>query len=142
MTAIYVATAVSTGSGREGHVETSDGKVSLDLAYPKEIGGSGAGSNPEQLVAMGYAACFSGALHAVARRRRIALSAAEVTCNASLHKSEEAFSVSFEIVVRLPGLAAKEADSLVAEAHAFCPYSKAFTHGAPAQARAEHPAAA
>jgi lipoyl-dependent peroxiredoxin len=137
MTVVYVATAVSTGSGRAGHVGTSDGKVSLDLAYPKELGGSGAGSNPEQLVAMGYAACFSSALGAVARRRRIALPAAEVTCNVNLHRADDDYSLSFGIVARLPGMPAAEADSLVAEAHAYCPYSKAFTHGAPTQARAE-----
>lgn len=137
MTVIYVATAVSTGSGRDGQVETSDGRVSLDLAYPKEIGGSGAGSNPEQLVAMGYAACFSSALDVVARRRRITLPSAEVACHVSLHRSNEAFALSLEIIARLPGLAAAEAESLVAEAHTVCPYSKAFTHGAPAQARAE-----
>jgi osmotically inducible protein OsmC len=137
MTAIYIATAVSTGTGRDGHVETSDGRVSLDLAYPKEIGGTGAGSNPEQLVAMGYAACFSSALSAVARRRRITLSSAEVTCSVSLHKSDDDYSLSFDIVTRLPGVAADEADSIVAEAHTVCPYSKAFTHGAPAHVRAE-----
>jgi Ohr subfamily peroxiredoxin len=137
MTVIYIATAVSTGNGREGHVETSDGKISLDLAYPKEIGGSGAGSNPEHLVAMGYAACFSAAMSAVARRRHVTLSTVEVICSVSLLESDDAFSVSFEIVARLPGMAADEAASLVAEAHTFCPYSKAFTHGAPVHARAE-----
>jgi osmotically inducible protein OsmC len=137
MTAIYVATATSTGTGREGHVETSDGKVSLDLAYPKEIGGSGAGSNPEQLVAMGYAACFSSALSVVARTRKINLSSAEVTCNVSLHRSNDDYSLSFEIVARLPGVAADEVDAIVAEADTVCPYSKAFTHTAPTLARAE-----
>jgi osmotically inducible protein OsmC len=137
MTVVYVATAVSTGSGRAGHVETTDGKVSLDLAYPKELGGSGAGSNPEQLVAMGYAACFSSALGAVARRRGIALPGAEVTCAVSLHRSGDDYSLSFDIVARLPGMETAQADSLVAEAHTYCPYSKAFTHGAPTQARAE-----
>lgn len=137
MTAIYIATAVSTGTGRDGHVETSDGKVSLDLAYPKEIGGSGAGSNPEQLVAMGYAACFSSALSVVARRRRITLSSAEVTCNASLHKSGDDYALSFDIIARLAGVVAAEADAIVAEAHTVCPYSKAFTGGAPAHARAD-----
>ena len=137
MTVIYIATAVSTGTGRDGHVETSDGKVSLDLAYPKEVGGSGAGSNPEQLVAMGYAACFSGALSVVARRRGITLSSAEVTCSVSLHKSDDDYSLSFDMVARLPAVAADEADAIVAEAHTVCPYSKAFTHGAPTQARAE-----
>jgi Ohr subfamily peroxiredoxin len=137
MPVIYVATAVSSGGGREGHVETTDGKVSVDLAYPKEIGGSGAGSNPEQLAAMGYAAYFSSALSGVARRRRITLSAVEVTCRVSLHKSDDGYSLSFEIAASLPGIATDAADSLVAEAHTVCPYSKAFTHGAPAQARAE-----
>jgi Ohr subfamily peroxiredoxin len=137
MTAIYIATAVSTGTGRDGHVETSDGKVTLDLAYPKAVGGSGAGTNPEQLVAMGYAACFSGALGAVARRRGIRLSSAEVTCSASLHKSNDDYWVAFDIVARLPGLAADEAAAIVAEAHTVCPYSKAFTQGAPTHVRAE-----
>jgi Ohr subfamily peroxiredoxin len=137
MATIYIATAVSTGTGRSGHVETSDRRVSLDLAYPKEIGGSGAGSNPEQLVAMGYAACFSSALEVVARRRRITLSSPEVTCNVSLHRLDDAYSLSFEIVARLPGVARDEADAVVAEADTVCPYSKAFTHGAPGQARAE-----
>ncbi len=136
MPVIYVATASSTGEGRNGHVETSDGKVSLDLSYPKELGGSGAGSNPEQLVAMGYAACFAGALGVVARRRGLSLADAGVTCNASLHKDEDAFSLSFEIVVSLPSLPAAEAEAVVAEAHTVCPYSKAFAHGAPAVARA------
>ena len=137
MAVIYVATAVSSGTGREGHVDTVDGRVSLDLAYPKELGGSGAGSNPEQLVAMGYAACFSSALGAVARRRRIALAAAEVTCTVSLHRSDADYSLSFDIVARMPGMAAEAAERLVAEAHTYCPYSKAFMHGAPTQARAE-----
>jgi Ohr subfamily peroxiredoxin len=136
MSVVYVASAVSTGSAREGHVETSDGKVSLDLAYPREIGGSGAGTNPEQLVAMGYAACFSSALGAVARRRKGTLPPVEVTCNVSLDRSGEAFSLSFEIFVKIAGMAAEEAESLVAEAHTVCPYSKAFNHGAPAVARA------
>jgi Ohr subfamily peroxiredoxin len=140
MTAIYVATAVSTGLGRDGHVETADGRISLDLAYPKELGGTGAGTNPEQLVAMGYAACFSSALNATARRRRIALTEAEVTCHVSLHKAEDGYSLSFEILARLPAVAADEADRLIAEAHAYCPYSRAFTGGAPATARAATPA--
>jgi len=137
MTVIYVATAVSTGNGRDGHVETADRKISLDLAYPRELGGSGAGSNPEQLVAMGYAAGFSGALGGVAHRRGIALTSTEVTCTVSLHKSDDDYSLSFDIDARLPGVPADEADAIVAEAHTVCPFSKAFAHGAPTYARAE-----
>ncbi len=139
MTALYVATAAFTGTSREGHVETADGRISLDMAYPKEFGGSGAGSNPEQLVAMGYAACFSDALSTVARKRGIMLSAVEVTCSVSLCRSDDAQSLSFNIVASLPGIAATEADKLVAEAHTLCPYSRAFDDGAPAQARAAPP---
>ena len=84
---------------------------------------------------MGYAACFSGAVDAVARRRGIALSSTEVTCSVSLHQSDDHYSLSFDIVARLPGVG--EADAIVAEAHTVCPYSKAFTHGAPTHARAE-----
>ncbi|HSZ50595.1 MAG TPA: Ohr family peroxiredoxin [Caulobacteraceae bacterium] len=137
MSVIYVAMAVSTGSGRDGHVETSDGKVSLDLAIPKELGGSGAGSNPEQLVAMGYAACFSDALSAAAQRWKVELKGVEVACSVSLHRSGDGFSLSFDIVAQLPHVAPEAADSLVAEAHASCPYSRAFMHGAPTRVRAE-----
>jgi lipoyl-dependent peroxiredoxin len=136
MTVIYVAKAIATGDGRNGHVETSDGKIALDLAYPREIGGGGAGANPEQLVAMCYAACFSEALSSVARRRRVRLAGIDVSCQVKLHRVDGQFSLSFEIAARLPGLAVAEATSLVDEAHTFCPYSKAFTLGADAKVRA------
>ena len=86
---------------------------------------------------MGYAACFSSALSVVARRRKITLSSAEVTCQVSLHNSDDGYALSFDIVARLPGFAADEADAITAEAHTVCPYSKAFTHCAPVHARAE-----
>ena len=136
MSVIYVAEAVSTGDGRNGHVETSDGKVSIDLAYPKEIGGSGAGSNPEQLVAMGYAACFSSALGVVARQHHLTLTGVEVTCKTNLHRDGDAFALTFEITAHLPGLDPEQADAIVAEAHTVCPYSKAFAHGVDTRARA------
>jgi len=137
MSAIYTAVAMATGEGREGHVETSDGRINLDLALPPELGGTGAGTNPEQLVAMGYAACFSSALHAVARRRRVTLVPAEVTCEVSLERDDGGYALAFDIRVRLSGMAPDAADELVAEAHRFCPYSRAFTQGAPTAARAE-----
>jgi organic hydroperoxide reductase OsmC/OhrA len=88
---------------------------------------------------MGYAACFSDALSAVARKRSVVLSTVEVACSVSLHRWDDAYSLSFDIVARLPGIAAAEADKLVAEAHTFCPCSRAFDHDAPAQARAAPP---
>ncbi len=97
-------------------------RVSIDLAYPKEIGGSGAGSNPEQLVADGVCQpCFQARSAPLARRRQFTLTGVEVTCNASLHRDDDAFSLSFEITAHVPGLDPEEADSIVAEAHAYCP---------------------
>ncbi len=136
MTAIYVATARATGTGREGHVETTDGKMDLDLALPKELGGSGAGTNPEQLVALGYAACFSSALALTARRRQVTITEVEVCCEVSLNEVDDGdYALAFEIVARLPGVVSADAARLVAETHAVCPYSKAFSRGAPAHAR-------
>jgi osmotically inducible protein OsmC len=137
MPILYTASAASTGGGREGHVETGDRKVSLDLAFPAELGGSGQGSNPEQLVAMGYAACFSSALDTVVRRRRLGSAERRVVCNASLHHEADGYSLSFEIVVALPSLAPDLAEAVVADAHATCPYSRAFRNGAPATVRLE-----
>lgn len=68
MKTLYTAEALATGAGRDGHGRTSDGRLDLDLAIPVEMGGNGQGTNPEQLFAVGYAACFHSALHAVARR--------------------------------------------------------------------------
>ena len=73
MATIYTAEALSTGAGRNGHVRTSEGLLDLDLAAPKEMGGSGLGANPELLFAAGYAACFHSALQGVARAEKIAL---------------------------------------------------------------------
>jgi len=135
MNAVYVAVATSMGIGREGHVETDDGKISLDLAVPKALGGSGAGTNPEQLVAMGYAACFSSALNLTARRRKVRLSTVEVTCAVRLRAADGGYALAFEITTQLSGVAPEEADRLIAEAHAVCAYSRAFARGAPATAR-------
>ncbi len=138
MIPIYIATAICSGTGREGHVETTDGKLDLDLSAPRELGGSGAGTNPEQLVALGYAACFSSALALTARRRNVDLTSLEVTCQVSLLQAEgdEHYSLAFDIAATLAQVPFETASSLVAEAHTVCAYSKAFTQGAPALARA------
>jgi len=135
MPVIYTAIATTSGGGREGHAETSDGKISLDLAYPKEIGGSGDGTNPEQLVALGYSACFGNALALVARRHHVDPTTASTTCRAHLHKDDDGFHLTFDIEAHLPGLDAALAQQIVEEAHATCPYSRAFRDGAPTTAR-------
>jgi lipoyl-dependent peroxiredoxin len=135
MSVVYVAVAIASGDGRYGHVESSDGRVSIDLAIPKEIGGSGAGSNPEQLVAMGFASCFLSSIRTLADQRRIKLSNPQIICRAKLHRANEDMSVSFEITACLPGIDEAIAESLTAEAQRHSPYSKAFMNGVDVELR-------
>ena len=137
MQPLYTAVAHTNRGGRQGgHAETDDGKVKVDLGFPKEMGGDGQGTNPEQLVALGYSACFASAVGAVAKKRGADIEGLDVTCRATIGKEGEAFALSFEIEARLPKLAQADADALVAEAHEVCPYSRAFRHTAPASAKA------
>jgi len=126
METLYTAEALSTGAGRNGHVRTSDGRVDLDLAAPKDMGGSGEGSNPEQLFAAGYAACFHSALQAVARKDRIDLGDSSVGALVGIGPDDEGgyqLEVTLEVVV--PNLPHDEALALAEEAHQVCPYSNA-----------------
>jgi osmotically inducible protein OsmC len=137
MTPLYIAEATARGSGRNGgHGETSDGRLKVDFSMPTELGGpGGAGTNPEQLVALGYAACFESALHFVAGRKGQMLENPAVTCRVKMGRSETGgFAFEFEIEAVLAGLAQAESDALVAAAHEVCPYSNAFRNGAPVSA--------
>ena len=137
MTPLYTAQATTNQGGRQGgHAETSDGKLKVDLAYPKEMGGNGDGTNPEQLVALGYSACFAGAIGAVAKTSKTDITGLTVTCRATIGKEGEAFALAFEIEATLPALSQADAEALVAKAHDVCPYSRAFRHTAPATATA------
>jgi osmotically inducible protein OsmC len=139
MTPLYTAIATTTGGGRNGgHGETSDGHVKVDFSMPKEVGGPGGeGTNPEQLVALGYSACFGSALAFVAGRKGVKLENVAVTVQSHMGRSPEGgFAFEFEIEAKLPGLSQADADALVAEAHQVCPYSNAFRNGAPTTARA------
>ena len=126
---LYTAHATSTG-GRQGTSKSSDGAIDLTLSTPKELGGGGGpGTNPEQLFASGYSACFIGALKAVAARQKIALSS-EVSIDASVSigpyaGKPGAFSIAATLAVSLPGLERSAAEALVAAAHEVCPYSNA-----------------
>jgi lipoyl-dependent peroxiredoxin len=140
MTPLYTAEATTRGSGRNGgHGETSDGRVKVDFSMPTELGGpGGSGTNPEQLVALGYSACFESALHFVAGRKHQKLENPAVTCRVKMGRSETGgFAFEFEIDAVLPGLSKADADALVAEAHEVCPYSNAFRKGAPVIAAAK-----
>ena len=127
--ALYTAHATSTG-GRTGSTESSDGKIRLQLSTPKELGGdSGPGTNPEQLFAAGYSACFIGAMKAVAARQKIALPAevsikAEVSIGPMTGKPG-AFGIGVAMAISVPGMDRAAAEALVKTAHEVCPYSNA-----------------
>ena len=126
MNALYTAKATSTGAGRNGHVASSDGVLEHDLSMPKELGGAGgAGTNPEQLFAAGYAACFHSALQAVARGEKLSVRDSTVTAEVGIGKQGEGFGLTVDLVVSLPGLEAEAAQKLVDTAHQVCPYSNA-----------------
>lgn len=122
---LYRAQATSTG-GRDGRSETSDGQLSVKLALPKEMGGKGDGTNPEQLFAMGYSACFIGAMKVVAGKEKIALPA-DTSINAfvSIGPIPNGFGIEVELRVSIPGLSCEQAEDIVEKAHHVCPYSNA-----------------
>jgi osmotically inducible protein OsmC len=124
---VYTTESTATGGGRDGHVKSSDGRLVLETRPPKEMGGSGEGTNPEQLFAAGYAACFLGALRLVAGRSKVNLDdATNVTVRIGFGKdSEGGFGLTGKIVGYLPGLDQSVADDLMHQAHGVCPYSKA-----------------
>ena len=127
-------TAVATSNGREGRSVTSDGKLDLKLSYPPELGGDGVGTNPEQLFAAGYAACFSGALGLVARQAKIDVSDVSVTAEVTIGKDETSFALAVVIRVELPEqLAGETGELLVKQAHQVCPYSKAISGNVPVE---------
>lgn len=120
-------TAVATAeNGRDGRVATDDGKLDVVVNPPKELGGNGAGTNPEQLFAAGYSACFQGALGVVARQEKADISGSQVTARVGLGKTPAGgFGLTVEIAVSIPNVDAATAQSLVEKAHQVCPYSSA-----------------
>lgn len=119
-------TAVATAeNGRDGRVATDDGKLDLVVNPPKEMGGNGAGTNPEQLFAAGYSACFQGALGVVARQEGADITGSTVTAKVGIGKNDDGFGIIVEISAEIPSADAATARSLVEKAHQVCPYSKA-----------------
>jgi Ohr subfamily peroxiredoxin len=122
---LYTAVATSTG-GREGKSVSSDGLLDVKLAPPKELGGPGGATNPEQLFAAGYSACFIGALKHVASLQKIAVPAdAAITASVGIGPIPQGFGINAKLVVSLPGVDRAVAQQLVNTAHQVCPYSNA-----------------
>ncbi len=126
MTPLYTATATATG-GRNGHVSSSDGLVDLDLAIPAPMGGPGGASNPEQLFAAGYAACFHSAMQFIAGQQKLDIAGSQVTGHVGIGMRDDGpgFGLAVRHEVSVPTLDQAAAEKLVAEAHEVCPYSNA-----------------
>jgi Ohr subfamily peroxiredoxin len=133
MSALY--TAVATANGRDGRAVSSDGQLDLTLAMPPALGGSGQGTNPEQLFAAGYAACFSSALGLVGRQAKVDTNEVSVTAEVSLSATEAGgFGLSVVLRVELPeALAGETGELLVKKAHEVCPYSNATRGNIPVE---------
>jgi Ohr subfamily peroxiredoxin len=123
---LYTAEAHVTGGRAAGHGRTSDGVLEVDLRTPPEMGGEGGGTNPEQLFAVGYAACFEGALAVVARRQKLEVGDVEIDSKVMLVAGEDrVFTIAAELAVTLPSVEGEDAVELVRAAHGVCPYSNA-----------------
>jgi Ohr subfamily peroxiredoxin len=126
-TKIFYTADASVRGGRDGRGETSDGKLSVTLARPREMGGTGEGTNPEQLFAIGYAACFIGALGVVAQRAHVSLPAdTSIHSRVGIGQNDAGgFGLEVALEVSLPGIPRGQAEQLVEQAHQVCPYSNA-----------------
>ena len=122
--ALYIAHAKATG-GRNGHTETDDGTLKFILSSPDTPGTKQGATNPEQLFACAYAACFGSALEFVAQQQKITLAHPEVEADISLHKNEDGFFLGATLNITLPGIEKGIAEKLVQATHQICPYSKA-----------------
>jgi osmotically inducible protein OsmC len=124
---LYTAEATVTGGRAEGHGRTSDGLLEVDLRLPKEMGGEGGGTNPEQLFAVGFASCFESAIGVIGRREKAEVGDVSIDSKVSLFPAEDrSFNLAVELHVSLPEVEdAEQAKRIVAAAHKVCPYSNA-----------------
>jgi osmotically inducible protein OsmC len=134
MDALYTAIAHASGGGRDGHVRTEDDRLDLDTRAPQELGGSGEGTNPEQLFAAGYSACFLSALHGAGRQLTIDTTDAAVSASVSIGKNDSGgFGLSVELDVYVPKASPEDARKVADAAHTMCPYSNATRGNIPVQ---------
>jgi Ohr subfamily peroxiredoxin len=126
MNPIYTATAHATGDGRNGHARSDDGFIDLDLRIPTEMGGPGGATNPEELFAAGYAACFHSALKLVAGQQKLDVNGTEVSASIGIGPLDDGgFGLSAALVIYAPKLDKATAQALAEAAHKVCPYSNA-----------------
>lgn len=123
----YTAQATASGDGRNGHVTSSDGIIDTDVRAPKELGGPGGSTNPEQLFAAGYSACFLNALLRVAKKASANVDGATVTAEVGIGPAGEGggFGLAVTLKVAMPNVERAQAEALVADAYQVCPYSNA-----------------
>jgi lipoyl-dependent peroxiredoxin len=125
MSALYTAVATSTGDARNGHVRSNDGLIDADVRVPRELGGAGGATNPEQMFAAGYSACFHSAMKSVARQDKLDVSDSEVTAEVTLSAEGTGYVLSVRLVVQVPHLDSATIDALLQKANLVCPYSNA-----------------
>jgi Ohr subfamily peroxiredoxin len=121
-----IATAVN---GRDGRVTSDDGKLDIFVSQPKEVGGSGAGTNPEQLFAATYAACFHASIAIVAGIDKVDIGGSSVTAKVGIGKNSGGFGITAYLAADLPGVEPAKAQKLVEKAHQICPYSRMTREG-------------
>ena len=122
---LYTAEATSSGDGRNGRVVSSDHRLDLNLAMPPELGGSGDGTNPEQLFAAGYAACFHSALRGLARRAGVDAGESTVIAQVGIGPEADMYGLEVTLIISIPGLDQERTRELAEAAHHRCPYSRA-----------------
>ncbi|GAB3591360.1 organic hydroperoxide resistance protein [Angustibacter peucedani] len=127
---LYTARATAKG-GRRGHAATDDGEVDVQLTAPVELGGPGTGTNPEQLFAVGYAACFNGALALVAKAAGVDASESRVRANVGFGPEGGGYVITVDLEAEVPGVDLVTAQQLVDKAHEVCPYSRATAGNVP-----------
>lgn len=126
MKTIYATSATATHEARNGSVRSADGKLDVSLAMPPELGGNGQGTNPEQLFAAGYAACFTSAIQRVSREGKIAIGKPQVTVHSGLNSDgPNRFALFAHLEIALPEATRADAEQVIAGAHQICPFSKA-----------------
>ncbi|MFG3618387.1 organic hydroperoxide resistance protein [Nocardia sp. NPDC047654] len=126
MRILYTAEALASGDGRDGHARTTDGKLDVNLSIPKEMGGNGEGTNPEQLFAAGYAACFHSALRLVGKQTSTNVDDSAVGAKVGIGPNDAGgFGLAVTLEVSLPHLSREDAQALADKAHQVCPYSNA-----------------